>query len=111
VPISVQAFRDECTTPLRLRLLAGEGGIRREIAGHRVQEAGLAIAGEVFPDREGCVQILGEIELDYFLRHDPPRQAELAERFFPPRISSGRRTATSTAGTRRPPRFTAFSWR
>lgn len=82
MPISVQAFRDECSALLSLRLLAGEQGMRREIAENRVQEAGLAITGEVFPAREGCIQVLGETELDYFLRHDPARQADLAERFF-----------------------------
>jgi HPr kinase/phosphorylase len=54
----------------------------REIAGSRIQEAGLAIAGEVLPSREGCVQILGETEVDYFRRQDPARQPEIAERFF-----------------------------
>ena len=49
MPISVQAFRDECSAPLRLRLLAGERGMGRGITGSRVQEAGLALAGEVFP--------------------------------------------------------------
>lgn len=82
VPISVQAFRDECSETLRLRLLAGERGMDRGISGSRVQEAGLAIAGEVFPSREGCVQILGETEVDYFRRQDPARQPEIAERFF-----------------------------
>jgi HPr kinase/phosphorylase len=82
VPISVQAFRDECSETLRLRLLAGERGMGRGIAGSRVQEAGLAIAGEVFPPREGCVQVLGETEVDYFRRQDPARQPEIADRFF-----------------------------
>jgi len=54
----------------------------RGIAGSRVQEAGLAIAGEVFPSREGFLQVLGETEVDYFRRQDPERQPELAERFF-----------------------------
>ena len=82
MPISVQAFRDECSAPLRLRLLAGERGMARGITGRRVQEAGLAITGEVFPSREGCVQVLGEAEVDYFRTQDPARQPEIAERFF-----------------------------
>ena len=82
MPISVQAFRDECSAHLRLRLLAGECGMGRGIAENRVREAGLAITGEVFPSREGCIQILGEAELDYFRRQDPARQPEIAERFF-----------------------------
>jgi HPr kinase/phosphorylase len=82
VPISVRAFRDECSGPLHLRLLAGERGIDRGIAGSRIQEAGLAITGDVFPSREGCIQVLGEIEVDYFRRQDPAKQPEIAERFF-----------------------------
>ncbi|MFZ2224114.1 MAG: HPr(Ser) kinase/phosphatase [Candidatus Deferrimicrobium sp.] len=82
MPISVQAFRDECSEHLRLRLLAGERGMGRGIAGSRVQEAGLAIAGEVFPSREGFLQVLGETEMDYFRRQNPERQPEIAERFF-----------------------------
>jgi len=82
VPISVQAFRDECSAPLRLRLLAGERGMDRRIAASRVQEAGLAITGEVFPPRQESVQVLGEAEVDYFRRQDPARQAELAAHFF-----------------------------
>lgn len=80
--ISVQAFRDGCSAPLHLRLLAGERGMDREIGGSRIQEAGLAITGEVFPSREGCVQVLGETEVGYFCRQDPARQPEIAERFF-----------------------------
>lgn len=82
MPISVQAFRDECSAPLRLRLLAGERGMDREITESRVREAGLALAGEAFPPREGFVQVLGETEMDYFRRQDPARQPEIAERFF-----------------------------
>ncbi|HEX2710579.1 MAG TPA: HPr(Ser) kinase/phosphatase [Candidatus Deferrimicrobium sp.] len=82
MPISVRFFRDECSETLRLRLLAGERGMGRGIAGSRVQEAGLAIAGEVSPSREGCVQVLGETEVDYFRRQDPARQPGIAERFF-----------------------------
>ena len=82
MPISVQAFRDECSESLRLRLLAGEPGMGRRIAGSRVQEAGLAIAGEVFPSREGYLQVLGETEVEYFHRQDPARQPKIADRFF-----------------------------
>jgi HPr kinase/phosphorylase len=82
LPISVATFREECSVPLRLRLLAGEGGMIREIGGTRAQEAGLAVTGEVFPSPAGRVQILGETEIAYFRRQDPGRQAEAADRFF-----------------------------
>ena len=51
----MQAFRDECSAPLRFHLLAGRG-IDRGITGSRVQEAGLALAGEVFPSGKNCVR-------------------------------------------------------
>lgn len=82
MPISVATFREECSVPLRLRLLAGEGGLAREIAGSRAQEAGLAVTGEVSPPQGGRVQILGETEIAYFRRQDPGRQAKGADLFF-----------------------------
>jgi HPr kinase/phosphorylase len=82
LPISVQKFREECSAPLGLRLLAGEAGLAREITGNRVQEAGLAVTGERFPLQEGRIQLLGEAEMAYFRRQDPGRQAESADRFF-----------------------------
>ena len=82
MPISVATFREECSAPLRLRLLAGEEGMTREIAGNRAQEAGLAVTGEVSPPQGGRVQILGETEIAYFRRQDPGRQAKGADLFF-----------------------------
>jgi HPr kinase/phosphorylase len=82
VAISVQFFREECSTPLGLRLLAGEKGANREIAANRAQEAGLAITGEVSLPPGGRVLVLGEPEIAYFRLQDPGRQAELADRFF-----------------------------
>jgi HPr kinase/phosphorylase len=82
VAISVQFFRKECSGFLRLRLLAGEKGADREISAIRAHEAGLAITGDVSPLPEGRIQVLGESEVSYFLRQDPARQAELADRFF-----------------------------
>ena len=80
--ISVTIFRRECSGILQMRLLAGEKGAGREIAQTRAHEAGLAITGETFPLEAGRVKILGEAEIAYFLRQDPGRQAEIADRFF-----------------------------
>ena len=82
MPISVQKFREECAAPLRLRLIAGEGGLAREIAGSRAQEAGVAVAGELSPLKEGRVLLLGEAEMACFRRQTPAQQAESADRFF-----------------------------
>ncbi len=65
-----------------MRFLAGDKGASREIASTRAHEAGLAITGEVSLPEAGQVQILGESEVDYFLRQDPARQAEISDRFF-----------------------------
>jgi len=81
VAISVQFFLQECSAPLKLRLLAGERGAGREIAESRPQEAGLSITGELRP-AAGRVQILGESEAAFFERQDPGRRAALADRFF-----------------------------
>ena len=80
--ISVQFFLEECSGPLRLRLLAGARGAGREIAASRAQEAGLAITGEPVSPSAGRIQILGDPEIAYFRRQEPGRQAGLAERFF-----------------------------
>ncbi|MGE5247205.1 MAG: HPr(Ser) kinase/phosphatase [Verrucomicrobiota bacterium] len=80
--ISVQAFFETCSGPLKLRLLAGGRGTGREIAAARAQEAGLAVTGEVVAPAAGRVQILGDLEIAYFARQEPGRQAELADRFF-----------------------------
>ncbi len=80
--ISVQSFFEKCSGPLKLRLLAGGRGTGREIAAVRAQEAGLAVTGEVVPPAAGRVQILGDLEIAYFERQEPGRQAELADRFF-----------------------------
>jgi len=82
VAISVTIFRRECSGTLQMQLLAGEKGVGREIAKTRAHEAGLAITGETFPLEAGRVKILGEAEIAYFLRQDPGRQAEIADRFF-----------------------------
>lgn len=80
--ISVTIFRRECSGPLQMRFLAGEKGLDREIGKTRAHEAGLEITGETFPTEAGRVKILGEAEIDYFLRQDAGRRAGIADRFF-----------------------------
>lgn len=80
--ISVTIFRKECSGVLRMRLLAGEKGVNREIAKTHAHEAGLEITGEMLPAEAGRVKILGEAEIAYFLRQDAGRRDEIADRFF-----------------------------
>jgi HPr kinase/phosphorylase len=82
VAVSVTTFRKECSGILKMRLVAGEKGVRREIGKTRAHEAGLEITAEALPVEAGRVKILGEAEVTYFLRQDIGRQVEIADRFF-----------------------------
>jgi HPr kinase/phosphorylase len=62
--LTVRSLLDD-GSGLRLTLVAGESGLSRNIAIHRIQKPGLALAGfvrQVHPER---VQILGATEIDY----------------------------------------------
>ncbi len=80
--ITVDRFLTAGRTPLGLTLLAGEGGLAREITDQRIQKAGLALTGEVKSIHDGRIQVLGETEIDYFEAQPAGRQAELADLFF-----------------------------
>lgn len=66
-PIAVgQLLRESRLAPLKLQILAGEGGLKsREIFNPRIQKPGLALAGYLPYVKAGRVQILGESEYSY----------------------------------------------
>lgn len=66
-PITVgQLLREPRLAPLKLRTVAGEGGLdSREIFNPRIQKPGLALAGYLPYVKAGRVQILGESEYSY----------------------------------------------
>jgi len=67
---------------LDLELLAGAGGVEREIRVPRIQKPGLALAGYVDQIRSHRVQILGATELAYLATLDPATaQANVARVF------------------------------
>lgn len=60
-----QLIQDPHLAPLQLRLVAGEGGLDREIRNPRLQKPGLALAGYLPYLRGGRVQVIGESEAQY----------------------------------------------
>ncbi len=82
MPITVDRFLQSCAASLGIRLLAGAGGLAREISDQRVQKAGLAMTGEVKSIHDGRIQVLGDTEITYFDNQAPERQKEIADFFF-----------------------------
>ncbi|MCL2102811.1 MAG: hypothetical protein FWH25_02105, partial [Syntrophorhabdaceae bacterium] len=80
--ISVMVFKRECSDAMRMRFLAGEKGLNREITAAGPSEVGLAVTGEAFPLDAGRVEILGNDEITYFLGQTPGRQADIADKIF-----------------------------
>ena len=80
--ITVERFLQASTAPLSLGLLAGAGGLAREIAENRVQKAGLAMTGEVRSTHEGLIEVLGKTEVTYFEDQPRVRQIGIADVFF-----------------------------
>jgi HPr kinase/phosphorylase len=67
---------------LGLKVVAGSGGLAREITDQRVQKAGLAMTGEVQSTHQGRIQVLGETEVTYFDGQPQVRQIAIADAFF-----------------------------
>ena len=80
--VSVRVFRKKCSGSLRMRLVAGEKGIDREIMTASPSEVGLAITGEGFFLDAARVEIFGKEEVEYFLCQTPRRQADISDRLF-----------------------------
>jgi HPr kinase/phosphorylase len=67
---------------LELKVLAGAGGLHREIESPRIQKQGLALAGVhdyVHPER---IQILGSTEISYLCRESPGERREVLDPIF-----------------------------
>jgi len=77
--ISVRELLKDDGRHLDLELVAGKGGLDREIVFHRIQKPGLAMTGYVDFVRGGRVQVLGESEMRYIRsRMDAELRAILA---------------------------------
>ena len=69
--VTARALLETVGGRLALRLVAGAGGLEREIAVARVQQPGLALAGflpQLHPDR---IQVLGNSEIAYLAMLGP----------------------------------------
>lgn len=80
--ITVDHFLQSCAAPLGIRLMAGSGGLVREISDQRVQKTGLAMTGEVRSTHKGRIQVLGETEVTYFENQEAVRKEAIADLFF-----------------------------
>lgn len=72
---------DPALAPL-LRVVAGEGGLDRQVSHPRIQKSGLALAGHLVGVVSSRVQILGETELTYLEALAPELRAERLRGFF-----------------------------
>jgi HPr kinase/phosphorylase len=71
--LTVRQFYDTLKEKLRLRLVAGEKGLKRKILISEINRPGLALSGYIdfFANRRG--QVLGKVEISY-LRSLPPAE-------------------------------------
>lgn len=82
----VRELVDE-SSGLRLRLLAGRGGLGRTIQLSRIQRPGLALTGYIDYIRYGRVQIMGGSEIGYLRKLTPRRRAAILAKLARCRIS------------------------
>ncbi|MFO0566832.1 MAG: HPr(Ser) kinase/phosphatase [Polyangiaceae bacterium] len=108
--LSVKALLEDEDLEAELDLVAGEGGIDREVTHPRIQKSGLALVGHphgIVPSR---IQILGETEISFIESLPEARQREAAAHLFaldlalvivtrgvaPPRVLVDEANATDT---------------
>ncbi len=72
--ISVRDLLDDTALGLKLRLVAGGGGLDRLICHVRIQKSGLALVGHLHGVVPTRIQILGATELSYLARLDAAGQ-------------------------------------
>jgi HPr kinase/phosphorylase len=80
--ITVREVVEDSRLGIRLRRLAGEGGLGRPIRHPRVQKSGLALAGHYYGVVPTRVQVLGETELSYLETLTGEQRGESARGFF-----------------------------
>jgi HPr kinase/phosphorylase len=80
--IKVSRLLEDIDYDLRLRLVAGKGGLDRKISSSRIQKPGLALTGfteHLHPER---VQVFGNTEISYLRTLSEERQREVLTNVF-----------------------------
>lgn len=80
--ITVRALLDDPLLQLKVRLLAGAGGLERLIAHPRIQKSGLAMVGHTHGIVPSRIQVLGETEVSFAESLPVERQRQAAEYLF-----------------------------
>lgn len=80
--ISVRALLDDPLLQLNVRLVAGAGGLDRQITHPRIQKSGLSMLGHAHGIVPSRLQILGETELSYAESLPPEQQRQAAKNLF-----------------------------
>lgn len=80
--ITVRSLIDDPALGLNVRMVAGVGGLEREIAHPRIQKSGLALVGHMHGIVPSRIQVLGETELSYVESLPQQVQAEAARGLF-----------------------------
>ena len=69
--VTIELLLSAKDAQLALRLLAGAGGLSREIRSPVVQRPGLALAGDIKHLEPGCLQVMGNSEVSFLGSLDP----------------------------------------
>ena len=79
VPFAVKELYEKWGRELQIELVAGYGGLDREIKSNRVQKPGLRMIEPEIHLEEGKIQILGRTEISYFNKLLPAEQQKTAQ--------------------------------
>jgi len=85
--LTVRALLDDPALGLTVRLVAGAGGLEREITHPRIQKSGLAMVGHLHGLHPNRVQVLGETEMSYAETLNAEGQGSAARLLFSPGLA------------------------
>jgi HPr kinase/phosphorylase len=105
--ISVRELLEDAALGLKLRLVAGGGGLDRLVRHVRIQKSGLALVGHLHGVVPTRVQILGATEISYLLKLEPQAQVEAVQAL----LSAGLSCLLVTRGAEPPSTLVAAAQR
>lgn len=80
--LSVERLLNDPTADLELQLIAGKGGLKREIKAADLSRPGLALSGYLRYFHDKCVQIFGKQEISYLQQLGPRVRKKIVEETF-----------------------------